>query len=97
MPKNRKPCPNMMALAAQKTYQDKMSGIEEDRLDMQNKYYDQERDNAKTGNWINSASLGLQGLNTANQLAGGNLIGGAAKLATDSWDAISEGFSSLWA
>jgi hypothetical protein len=98
-----KALPNMMALASQKQYNDKMSGLEEDRMRLQENYYDKQQDNMKTGNWINTASLGLQGLNTANQLAGGNLggalvkgAGAVAKHAGDAWDAISEGFSSLW-
>ena len=98
-----KTLPNMMALAAQKTYQDDMARVSQDRLDLERGYYDKQRDNAKTGNWINTASLGLQGLNTANQLAGGNLGGavasGASRVASglgDAWESISDAFSGLW-
>jgi hypothetical protein len=96
--------PNMMALGARKEYQDEMGQVEQDRLDMENKYYDKQQSNAKTGNWISGASLGLQGLNTANQLFGGNLLGAAASGighlmsgVGDVWDAASDGFLSLWA
>lgn len=100
--------PDLMQLADRQKYQDEQTSIANQGLDiqrqniaLQDKMRKTDASNARTGNIISGIGLGLQGVNTLNQLTDGGVgkaAGAASKaIGLDSaWDSISGAFSTLF-